>query len=140
MGSSKHNFTNVQNFPNFSLHHLLTQPSIEAAYGILPTTPFDRTTEASCKPGNIYSLPNNLRFKLVIFRYCNKISRLVSRDLTENGDLFSPNPDQANPTLSWVSELLDFETKMHAWRHKYREELSCKESLTLFLSLNPSVG
>lgn len=128
MGSSKHSLTNVH-APYLPIIHL-THPSIEATYGVLPTTPFDRTTQASCKPGNIYTLPNILRFKLIIFRYCNKISRLISRDLTDNGDPFSPNPNQANPTLSWVSELVEYEKKMYAWKHKYGDELSCKDRLS----------
>ncbi|KUJ07834.1 uncharacterized protein LY89DRAFT_789497 [Mollisia scopiformis] len=107
----------------------IVSQSIEATYGVLPTTPFDRTIEASCKPGNMYSLPNILRFKLAIFRYCNRISNLVCRDLTDNGDPFSPGTPQTNPTLSWVTELLEFETRMQSWKQKYRDQLSFHDEI-----------
>ncbi|CZR67425.1 uncharacterized protein PAC_17324 [Phialocephala subalpina] len=109
----------------------IASQTIEASWGLLPTAPFDRTIEASCKPGNMYTLPNSMRFKLVIFRYCNRISNLVCRDLTDNGDPFNPGSPQANPTLSWIQDLWDFEKRVKAWRLKYQDELSFHDQIYL---------
>jgi len=45
--------------------------------GHLPIAPFDWTIDRACEIGNIYTLPDELRFKLIIQRHCNRVTRAM---------------------------------------------------------------
>ena len=45
--------------------------------GQLPNPPFDWTIDRACEIGNMYTLPDELRFKLVIQRYCHRVTKTM---------------------------------------------------------------
>lgn len=45
--------------------------------GQLPNAPFDWTIDRACEIGNIYTLPDDIRFKLIIQRYCNRVTKIM---------------------------------------------------------------
>jgi hypothetical protein len=47
--------------------------------GMLPTTPFDTTIDLACQTGTIYTLPDNMRIKLMLQRYCYKVTQAVCK-------------------------------------------------------------
>ena len=48
-----------------------------AVVGQLPNSPFDWTIDRACEIGNMYTLPDELRFKLVIQRYCHRVTKTM---------------------------------------------------------------
>ncbi|TVY65581.1 Regulatory protein LEU3 [Lachnellula suecica] len=88
----------------------IVSQTVNSTYGLLPTTPFDKTIEFACQAGNIYTLPDSLRFKLILQRYCDRVTKVIYSDLRESFDSSHPN-DKPGFILTWESNLnaLDFE-------------------------------
>jgi len=78
--------------------------SLTSTWGLLPITPFDKTINFACHTGNIYTVPDDLRFKLILQRYCNRVTQVIYGDLREpQGD--SNAGDRPSFALTWESNL-----------------------------------
>ncbi len=88
-----------------------------AAAGHLPIAPFDWTIDRACENGNIYTLPDELRFKLIIERFSNRVSKAmqsINHDPVD-GDVHLPSSDEP-PSFQapWGNEIAMLEKELDA--------------------------
>ncbi|TVY91060.1 Regulatory protein [Lachnellula willkommii] len=83
--------------------NILSQ-SLTSTWGLLPIAPFDKTINFACQTGNMYTVPDDLRFKLILQRYCNRVTQVIYGDLREPqaGNNAGDRPSFA---LTWESNL-----------------------------------
>lgn len=77
---------------------------------MLPSTPFGTTIDLACQTGTLYTLPDNLRIKLMIQRHCHKVTKLVC-------SYWSVTPDQEASqqfSLPWQKDIDMLETELDA--------------------------
>ncbi|TVY34924.1 Regulatory protein, partial [Lachnellula occidentalis] len=83
--------------------NILSQ-SLSSTWGLLPMTPFDKTIDFACQTGNIYTVPDDLRFKLILQKYCNRVTQVIYTDLRE-AQGGSNAGDRPSFALTWESKL-----------------------------------
>lgn len=88
--------------------------------GHLPHAPFDWTIDRACENENARSLPEDLRLKLVIQRYCNRITKLI----------WEVDFDQIPVDAGWVNELATLEKELNALDVKHSHGLTCESTQT----------
>jgi len=89
----------------------------------LPTAPFDWTVDQACQLGNIYTLSEDLRFKLLVHRYCNRITQLMCGISNESMDFQSPS-DRVTFLTSWENDMAMLETELDTIEQQHQQGLS----------------
>jgi hypothetical protein len=91
--------------------------------GMLPATPFDRTIDLACEKNNIYTLPDELRIKLMLHRYCHRLDKLVCNIASEPPEMQIPERDQ-DIVLPWQKDLDHLEMELNAIEREFASKLT----------------
>lgn len=91
----------------------------------------------SCQAGNLYTVPDDLRFKLILQRYCNRVTKVVYGDLREPQDASSPG-DQPNFMLTWESNLNALNHELDTIEQEYSHMFSSKLPVSSYCPANNS--
>lgn len=97
-----------------------------AMVGQLPNAPFDWTIDRACEIGNIYTLPDELRFKLIIQRYCNRVTKAmwnISYDLVT---VHLSNRRSSFVEESWENDIAMLENGLDSLESENRHLFSSK--------------
>lgn len=132
MGCSKRSFSIVSLEWPITICILLTKYSSSAVSGQLPTAPFDWTIDRACELGNIYTLPDALRFKLIVQRYCHRVSKAMC---SISYDCMSPQtPPPGEPSsfmMSWQNDMAAFESELDILEQENGPQFSGKLPLRM---------
>lgn len=103
-----------------------------AVAGHLPNAPFDWMVDRSCELGNIYTLPDSIRFKLMIQRICHRVTQAMSTISYDSITAQSPPPGEVSSLMiSWQNDMAHFESELNSLEQEHRLHLSEMDYLYL---------
>ena len=127
LGRCQHGFTivSVPNGKDTCIEGAESKHSAGLIVGQLPNTPFDWTIDRACEIGNAFTLPEGLRFKLIIHRYCDRITRVMSGN-SNHLHSFETRSQQSLSIMAWDTDLTMLEDEIMALEREHSQHLSCE--------------
>jgi hypothetical protein len=96
-----------------------------AVAGHLPNAPFDWMIDRACEDENLYTLPDSLRFKLMIQRTCHRITQAMSTISYDPITAQSPPPGEVSSLMmSWQNDMAHFESELDTLEEVNRLQFS----------------
>ena len=84
--------------------------------GQLPNAPFGWTIDRACEVGNMYTLPDTLRFKLVIQRYCHRLTTAMRSISYDPISVQPPLPGELQSfIITWRNDIAVLEMNWIVW-------------------------
>jgi hypothetical protein len=93
--------------------------------GQLTNALFDWTIDRACKIGNIYTLPGELRFKLITQRYCNQVTK-VMRNISYDPVAVQLSNPRSSFADSWENDITMLENELDSLESKNGQLFSSK--------------
>lgn len=99
----------------------------------MPNALFDWTIDRACETGNTYTLPDELRFKVIIQRYCHRVMKVLCSNVVDPSGIQSPI-DRSSFMISWGNDLFTLENELNTIEFQHRQQLSGRLSIALLYS------
>jgi hypothetical protein len=101
-----------------------------AVAGHLPNAPFDWLIDRSCELGNIYTLPDSIRFKLMIQRICHRVTQAMATISYDPITAQSPPPGEVSSLMmSWQNDMAHFESELNRLEQENRLQFTGRLAL-----------